>query len=360
MHARERVLKITRKPPRKKGNGRDRNDNRRPDADPHAWMRDWLEEEEKAMDSSRVRPSHAPLRPGPKMTLSEAILVEMNKHGMSMTELIEQTRLSRPRLNEIIDGAMPTPYEFRRLRHGLPRLSYLFTEEQLSPAAIVELEREERKKNPDVPRWAPPPVEVEEPILEPPPGTFGEALLRAIREEDMTIGQTAHLLEVTDQAVRYWIADSNVPVRPNYDKLLQLFPTLAQAPAPKTDPLEREKPVGNLFGREGETIMAAPRPTPVIERKNHVSPLPPNPPPVAALPPPVPAPTPAPAPAAPSVADRRDILHLGVQVAGILAEMKPEQVARLVKILLRAGNLGVGATELADVLRDYSPTEGSS
>lgn len=66
----------------------------------------------------------------------------------------------------------------------------------------------------------------------PPPETFAQAL-RRIREADGTDRATvAHLLGVTQQAVEHWEYGNNTPIKEHYEKLLELFPELAQAPEP--------------------------------------------------------------------------------------------------------------------------------
>lgn len=65
-----------------------------------------------------------------------------------------------------------------------------------------------------------------------PPRTFGAALKLARQVEGLDQSELGDLMDVSDSAVSNWETGGTTPVRDNYNKLLALFPHLADAPLP--------------------------------------------------------------------------------------------------------------------------------
>ncbi len=82
-----------------------------------------------------------------------------------------------------------------------------------------------------------------------PPSTFGEALRRARIHEGMNQEEVGELVGVVVSTISDWERDEHAPVVDNYTKLVEIFSALKDAPRP--DSLDRDKPVGNVFGTGG-------------------------------------------------------------------------------------------------------------
>lgn len=73
------------------------------------------------------------------------------------------------------------------------------------------------------------------------PGHFGSHLKAERLREGLDQLDVGELVGVTDQAVAYWEADRNIPVRENFDRLVQIFPALERW---ELKPRDIPKPVG--------------------------------------------------------------------------------------------------------------------
>jgi len=106
--------------------------------------------------------------------------------------------------------------------------------------------------------WLPPMASRSEELPEeiihlPKPKTFGESLRRQRLLEGLDLEEVANLVKVTPQAVGSWELDKANPVMAHYVLLRDLFPKLADAPAPESADIPKpdggkgiSKNVGNI------------------------------------------------------------------------------------------------------------------
>lgn len=94
-------------------------------------------------------------------------------------------------------------------------------------------------------------------------GTFGSCLMRQRENYGLTRLQLANRVgTVTQRAIRAWELDESIPVADNYTKLLEVFPSLAQAPKPAVQ--EIDKPVGRSADVQAEEPVPASDSVPTI------------------------------------------------------------------------------------------------
>lgn len=155
------------------------------------------------------------------------------------------------------DKAIPTRAQLRRLMGTCFRQVRFFThllEKRWEMAEIDAI----AKGQPVAPH--------EPPIVEPlplppnavryctPPASFGEALARVRLQESLTLKDVGEIVGVDGSTVGLWENNTTGMVRDNFNKLCELFPSLAEAPPPRRV-WEHEKPVGNRGKRDVDVFV---------------------------------------------------------------------------------------------------------
>lgn len=195
--------------------------------------------------------------------------------GLSHRDVADRCGVNKEAVRDWEMGlSVPTRPQLKRMQNLCFRQIRYFT--YLLPAELRK-PPEVKPADPDeafVPEQeeGPPPPELAKPRKE--PKTFPEALRRAREEEGLSHGDIAEILDVVAAAVQHWESDRTRPYVHNYEKLLQLFPSIGNVPRPKDMRVLRA---------------AAKQPAPTPPPARVAPPAPPAPPATAAAAPPPPA-----------------------------------------------------------------------
>lgn len=296
--------------------------------------------------------------------------------GAALRKAREENGLSVAGLTKGIKGANRELIESWEAGHAVPSTVQLKGYLAMSPwlkryesdirsGNYVAVERQPVAKD-ATPRWLEQRMSamvavVAPPRSEPPPvdraKTFGAALAAAREAAGMTQAAIGELCGVTGPAVGHWEQNLWAPVLENYEKLLALFPELADAPDPNSRDID--KPIGPL-GLE-RTVIRRVELSPRVESDAPAaspmeavdsSPMPSAAPPATfePSPPAEPEPMPEPTPQTPPVA--LPAIVRWTKATSRLA-LDRAQAEALSELLAAGAALGLGVEDLGKVLMEW-------
>lgn len=180
-------------------------------------------------------------------TFSEALRQTRTDRGYSHRDLSDRVGARQEVIRQWEAGeTIPNAQQLKRLYGTLPRLQFY---DSLLPRGQPPTLEGKQADSPG-PSTLPP-----DPFVT--PKTFGEALRRARVAEGLDQDGLGSLLDVTGQAVSAWELDVANPILAHYDQLTILFPSLALAPKPHAQDID--KPDGGKGApRDGNSRPATP------------------------------------------------------------------------------------------------------
>jgi transcriptional regulator with XRE-family HTH domain len=180
-------------------------------------------------------------------TFGEALRQTRTDRGYSHRDLSDRVGVRQEIVRQWEAGeTIPNAQQLKRLYGTLPRLQFY---DSLLPHEPPPKGEDKR-------------AAFAEPLVSSPdasvkPKTFGEALRRARVAEELDQDGLGSLLDVTGQAVSAWELDVANPILAHYDQLAVLFPSLALAPKPHAQDID--KPDGGKGApRDGNPRPATP------------------------------------------------------------------------------------------------------
>jgi transcriptional regulator with XRE-family HTH domain len=152
------------------------------------------------------------------------------ERGLSARELSARIGVSQDVVRQWeSDESIPSALQLKKLYGTFPRLK--FFESVFAGQHAVRTPGDAAVASEE------PPLDVpDQPAL---PSTFGDALRGARIAEGLDQDALGGLLDVTGQAVSAWEHDIANPILAHYDQLRLLFPTLASAPKPHAQNIEK-------------------------------------------------------------------------------------------------------------------------
>lgn len=274
----------------------------------------------------------------------EALRAEREREGYSQASFVKHMGgVSKDCLREWESGHECPPKAARQQIYAvLPRLKRYESDLQLRNFIAAE-------------RPAPSPVAAPEPppAYAPPVGTFatfGAALEAARTVAGLKPDELAKLCDVSGGAVYFWEDNTNAPIADHYEKLLDLFPELRNAPKPKVRDIEKPGREPGYQTTTVRTVHFDPRVAEDASRPEPVAPVPERQP--EPEPEPMPEPTAAPAPVSLPAIVRWTTATQKLQLDKAQADALGE--------LLQAGaGLGLGVEAIGQVLAQWPARQGS-
>lgn len=187
-------------------------------------------------------------------SFGQALKKIRTERGMSHKDVADRVGVKRSTIKEWEeDKVTPSNLHLKKLYGTFSNLRFFtmllsnFDKERLINKAETILKAHKGVGDMPADIWFPPIAgrteELPDELLHMPrPKTFGENLRRQRLLEGLDLEDVATLLKVTPQAVGSWELDRSNPVMANYVALRDIFPKLADAPAPES--LDKPKPDG--------------------------------------------------------------------------------------------------------------------
>lgn len=175
----------------------------------------------------------------PIRTFQQILKSEMNRVGMTLKEVHDQSAIPIPILKDFLNGKKyPEEKSIRKLCAALPRLKHLVINTE-TPILQIEKSKNELNGKKEIESFKEE-TKIISKILDDPKAlnlkskhsTFGKALAAEVKKANLSQGDFAELVGVSKSGVYNWFKDLGSPIESTYNAILELFPDLKDQPIP--------------------------------------------------------------------------------------------------------------------------------